>query len=476
MDTRTLINRLAAFGLVAAVLSAASVIAQEAAKPAPAPATPPVSAAQTLQELLEQTRNARQAEAQQNAAREQQFMADRNRQAQLLAQARAEHAAQENRSKVLGAQWEANEKKLTDQKAILEAKGGNLGELFGVVRIVAGDVQSVIYNSIISAQYPKRELFVAELAASKALPSIDKLEKLWFEMQREMTETGRNVRFQARIVEPDGEPRTTEVVRIGPYIAMEGDAFLNYLPSQYELTVYTRQPDSPYPGLADDYVEASGGYDEMVVDPARGALLALVVQRPTLMERIHQGEFVGYIIIVVGVIGAILAVMQFLFLMREGGAVKRQLANTDRPTPDNALGRVLSAFKGDAAKIEENAEVVELRISEAVLREVPKLERYQSFLSLAVAAGPLLGLVGTVIGMIITFQSITESGSGDPKLMAKGIGQAMIATVLGLGIAVPLLFANAALRARSRAIVQILDEQSTGLLAERLERQKGLKR
>ncbi|MGH8443005.1 MAG: MotA/TolQ/ExbB proton channel family protein [Nevskiaceae bacterium] len=475
MNKRTLINRLAAFGLVAAGLGAASVIAQEAAKPA-VPPTPPVNAAQTLQELLEQTRNARQAEAQQNAAREQQFVADRNRQSQLLAQAKAEHAAQENRSKVLGAQWEANEKKLTDQKAILEAKGGNLGELFGVVRIVAGDVQSVIYNSIISAQYPKRELFVAELAASKALPSIDKLEKLWFEMQREMTETGRNVKFQARIVEPDGEPRTTEVVRIGPYIAMEGDAFLNYLPSQYELTVFTRQPDSPYPGLADDYAEASGGYDEMVVDPARGALLALVVQRPTLMERIHQGEFVGYVIIVVGVIGAILAVLQFLFLMREGGAVKRQLANTDRPTPDNALGRVLSAFKGDAAKIEENAEVVELRISEAVLREVPKLERYQSFLSLAVAAGPLLGLVGTVIGMIITFQSITESGSGDPKLMAKGIGQAMIATVLGLGIAVPLLFANAALRARSRAIVQILDEQSTGLLAERLERQKGLKR
>ena len=122
--------------------------------------------------------------------------------------------------------------------------------------------------------------------------------------------------------------------------------------------------------------------------------------------------------------------------------------------------------------VEENAEVIELRISEAVLREVPKLERYQSFLSLAVAAGPLLGLVGTVIGMIITFQAITESGSGDPKLMAAGISQAMIATVLGLGIAVPLLFVNAALKARSRAIVQILDEQSTGLLAERLERMR----
>jgi biopolymer transport protein ExbB len=475
MNARILTNRFAALGLVAAFLGAASVIAQEAPKQ-PAPPPKPVNAAQTLQELLEQTRTARAQEAQQNAAREQQFLADRNKQAQLLAQARGERTAQENRSKALSAQWDANEKKLTDQRAVLEAKGGNLGELFGAVRIAAGDVQSVLYNSIISAQYPKREVFVAELAQSKALPSIDKLEKLWFEMQREMTETGRNVKFQANVVDPDGKPRTAEVVRVGPYISVEGSDFLSYLPSQYQLTVFPRQPDSPYPGLADDYVDTDSGYEEMVIDPARGALLALVVQRPTILERIEQGEFVGYVIIVVGVIGAVLAAMQFMFLLREGAAVKRQLQNVDRPTPDNALGRVLSAFKGDTAKVEENAEVVELRISEAVLREVPKLERYQSFLSLAVAAGPLLGLVGTVIGMIITFQSITESGSSDPKLMAKGIGQAMIATVLGLGIAVPLLFVNAALRARSRAIVQVLDEQSTGLLAERIEKQKGLKR
>jgi len=114
--------------------------------------------------------------------------------------------------------------------------------------------------------------------------------------------------------------------------------------------------------------------------------------------------------------------------------------------------------------------VAELRISEAVLRELPALERFQGFLRLAVAAGPLLGLIGTVIGMIITFQSITESGSSDPKLMANGIGQAMIATVLGLGIAIPLLFANAALGSLSDGVTQVLDEQSTGILAELVER------
>jgi biopolymer transport protein ExbB len=201
-------------------------------------------------------------------------------------------------------------------------------------------------------------------------------------------------------------------------------------------------------------------------------LLAMLVQRPNVMERIEHGEAVGYVIIVVGLIGALVAVYQTFFLIRTRIAVRRQLAQLDRPTSDNPLGRVLSAVKADPLSIEEDAEVVELRISEAVLREVPKLERFQAFLRLAVAAGPLLGLIGTVIGMIITFQSITESGSSDPRLMANGISQAMIATVLGLGIAVPLLFVNAGLASMSRSLVQILDEQSTGLLAESLEKNR----
>jgi biopolymer transport protein ExbB len=189
------------------------------------------------------------------------------------------------------------------------------------------------------------------------------------------------------------------------------------------------------------------------------------------MERIEKGEAVGYIIILVGLVGAGLAVYQLFYLAQVRGKVRTQLKFPNSPELDNPLGRVLATFKGEAERVEKekDAEIVELRISEAVLKEVPKLERYQSFLRLAVAAGPLLGLIGTVVGMILTFQSITESGSSDPKLMANGISQAMIATLLGLGIAVPLLFANAWLQSISKSIVQILDEQSTGLLAERLE-------
>ncbi len=165
----------------------------------------------------------------------------------------------------------------------------------------------------------------------------------------------------------------------------------------------------------------------------------------------------------------LLAVFQAVYLVLTRFAVSAQLRNLNQPTKSNPLGRVLLAFRGDGKRI-ANAELAELRISEAVLREVPRLERFQSFLRLAVAAGPLLGLIGTVIGMIITFRAIVASGTSDPRLMADGIGQAMIATVLGLGIAIPLLFINAGLASLSRGLTQTLDEQSQALLAKNVQR------
>jgi biopolymer transport protein ExbB len=200
--------------------------------------------------------------------------------------------------------------------------------------------------------------------------------------------------------------------------------------------------------------------------------MALYVERPTWGKRIELGEEIGYVIIVVGLAATLAFLFQLVYLVMTRLAVSRQLKNLTHLSKDNPLGRVLLAFKGDPNLIEQDADIAELRISEAVLKEVPRLERFQSFLRLAVAAGPLLGLIGTVVGMILTFQSITESGSSDPKLMATGIGQAMIATVLGLGIAIPLLFANAVLNSLSKSVSQILDEQAVGMLAESIEKQR----
>jgi biopolymer transport protein ExbB len=424
-----------------------------------------------LDDLLEQTRSARVREQQANEEREKKFLAERNKQAELVTQARTTLASERQRGTTLQASFDGNEKKLTELQTQLEQKAGNLGEMFGVVRQVANDFSSVVHNSIISAEFPDREDFIVKLSQAKSLPSMPDLERFWFELQREMTESGHVARFKAKVVTPDGAPLETTVVRVGPFNATVQAQYLQYLPAQKQLAVMPRQPTSEFRAAAKKLEEATEGYASSVVDPTRGVLLSIYAQRPNIVERVQRGESIGYVIILVGVVGAILAIYQFFYLATVRGKVRNQLKFPEAPETDNPLGRVLATFKGEVQRVdkEQEAEVVELRISEAVLKEVPKLERFQSFLRLAVAAGPLLGLIGTVAGMIITFQSITESGSSDPKLMANGISQAMIATLLGLGIAVPLLFANAWLNSLSRSIVQILDEQSTGLLAERLE-------
>jgi biopolymer transport protein ExbB len=446
------------------------------------------------------------------------------REAQLLAQQQAEARRElqeqerltqeqvqrrdraEAYSNQLDAQWEANEKTINETSALLRQHEGNLGELFGVTRQIAGDSAGVLQESLLSTQFnpapgeEERAEFMRRLAGVSALPSIVELERLWFELMREMTAGGQTARYQAKVlpVVPGEEPEEAigaqieegaeappptaqdvpateeEVVRVGPFTVTRGDEFLGYLTSEKMLTELDGNLAGNFRSVAGDLFRTppDAGYTRAVVDPSGGALLGLYLTRPNWLQRVHLGETVGYVIITIGILGVLLSIFQYGYLIKTRAAIKAQLKNPSRPKSNNPLGRLLLAFgggngDGDSKKQQpDNVEVAELRLSEAVQRELPKLERFQGFLRLAVAAGPLLGLVGTVIGMIITFHAIVASGSSDPKLMAHGIGQAMIATVLGLGIAIPLLFINAGLTAFSRGIVRILDEKSDDLLAD----------
>ncbi len=406
--------------------------------------------------------------------------ASADQQQKMLAAAQAKRDGLGGSSKTLSDQFSANEIKINDAKKGLREKAASLGlsEIFGVSRQVAGDTATLLRQSLISTQFPpakgemSRDQFLRSYSASQATPTPADLERVWFELQREMTASGQVAKYQANVVQPGGQAAAAEVIRIGPFTATSDGKFLDYLPSLMTLNVYPRQPPAEFLAYVDELQSATSGYVEAVVDSARGVLLSLYVERPTWVKRVELGEEVGYVILLIGGAALLAFFGQLFFLVMTRMAVGRQLKNLTQLSKNNPLGRVLLAFKGDPNLIEQDADIAELRISEAVLREVPKLERFQSFLRLSVAAGPLLGLIGTVLGMIMTFQSITESGSSDPKLMAAGIGQAMIATVLGLGIAIPLLFANAVLTSLSKSVSQILDEQAVGMLAESIEKQR----
>ncbi len=433
--------------------------------------------------LLERVRSSHRGESESYKKRVAEFnAASKAQQSQMMRDAEQRLAQLSAKSTQMSDTYSATEIKLNELNHDLAKKAQQLGlaELFGLARQVAGDAAGTLNQSLINSQLqpPEGQLarveFLRAFSDSRQTPTPEELERLWFEIHREITAQGEVLRYQAQVVQTSGVAEPVEVVRIGPFGALSDAEFLSYMPDLGTLTVLPRQLPDEFMDIADDFndADASDGYVPAVIDYTRGVLQALYIERPTWLQRIHLGEEIGYIIILVGLAGVFLFVYQLVHLIQVRTAVKQQLNNLDEPKSDNPLGRVLLAFRGDPNRVEEDADVAELRISEAVLREVPVLERFQHFLRVAVAAGPLLGLIGTVVGMIITFQSITESGSGDPRLMAAGIGQAMIATVLGLGIAIPLLFANALLNSLSRFVVQILDEQSAGMLAESIEKRR----
>ena len=423
---------------------------------------------QTMEQLLDSVRlDGRQTGAI-NDRREQKFLDARDQQQALLDRAMARLDREEQRSVRLQNEFEANEKILEDIGETLRIRLGNFGELFGVMRQVAGEIIATVRNSIVSLQYPNRESTIIGLVESTGVPSIEQMSKLTVVMLEEMTQAGRVDRFQKQVVLPGGSTADAEIVRVGVFNAITEDFFLKFIPDTTSLQVLARQPAKRYRSMAGDLFDLEKGYTTMAVDPSRGQILGLLIQAPGLWERIRQGGLVGYFIIFIGLLGAVLSVWRLRILRGEGRAINLQLV-TDKISTDNPLGRILSVYDDNETI---DPESLELKIDEAILREVPQLEKYHSIVKVFAAIAPLLGLLGTVVGMIVTFQALTLFGTGDPKLMAGGISQALVTTMLGLIVAIPLVFLHSILTSWSGTLIEILEEQSAGLIARHAEKIK----
>ena len=419
----------------------------------------------TLEDLLKTVRADSQQRSQQNREREQRFVAARDQQRALLQQAQRSLAEEEARGDRLKQQFDDNERALGELSETLQVRVGNMGELFGVVRQVAGDAKGIIDNSMISAQIQDRAGLANELAQAKGLPSIDDLTNLYGLLLEEMIESGKVVRFRAEIFDAEGKSSGADVVRVGVFNAINGDRFLNFKPETGTLQELARQPAGRFRSMAGELADADTGPVPMAVDPSRGTILGLLIQAPSLVERIQQGGLVGYVIIMLGLLGVLVALERLLFLLSAGGKIKNQLKST-APNDNNALGRILGVYDQNR---DVDTETLELKLDEAIMKEAPQLERRQSWIKVFAAVAPLLGLLGTVVGMIATFQAITLFGTGDPKLMAGGISQALITTVLGLIVAIPLVLLHSVVAGRSRSLVEILEEQSAGIIARHSE-------
>ena len=428
--------------------------------------------ASSLDELLQKIKTATISESKDNAKRDTEFKNAMAQQSQKLKEIRAIKATEERKSEQLEKTFAENELKLAALEEQLQKRLGSLGEIFGHLTSAAGDTRSNLSHSIISAQYPDRTAFLDELitkmSGNTQLPSMEEIEDLWYTINHEMAESGKIVQFPATVIQADGEQVQQEVIRLGVFNLVSDGAYLAFNPETKAISELPRQPDSRYTSTVDDLQQTNGGFTAVGIDPtgpSGGSLLKALINSPSWVERWHQGGVVGYFISFVGVCALMLALWRFAVLLGVSSKVRAQL-NSNNTNIDNPLGRVLKVGEDNS---DLDVESLELKLHEQVLKERPPIELGIGLLKIIAMVAPLLGLLGTVIGMILTFQAITIFGAGDPKAMAGGISSALVTTVLGLCVAIPTVLLHTLVNGRAQRVLHILEEQSAGLIAEKAE-------
>jgi biopolymer transport protein ExbB len=419
----------------------------------------------SLDQLLDQVRNASQQNAALNQQREQLFNSQAAQQAQILAAAKAANAQEVARDSQLQGSFDTNKKSLDDLINQLHTREGDFSQVFDNVRQASSDLKTDLDGSLVSAQYPGRGVFLARLAESRDLPSLDDLRKLWFLMQQEMVAQGQVAKFPATITHEDGSQEKVSVVRVGVFTAVNGDSFLRYLPETGALVQPDRQPSGHWRGFASDLSAATSGVLPMAVDSTGGDLLRGLTGQATFMERVAQGHTVGWLIVVLGLVGLLIILERGAYLFMIGNKIKAQM-NSSKADLSNPLGRILSIFNESKA---DDAETLGLRLDESLLRERPVIEARLGLLRILALVAVVLGLLGTVAGVMNTFQAMNLFGTGG-SLVSSGIAAALVPTWLGLMVAVVLLFCHGLLTSRSGMLMHTLEQQSASILAARAEK------
>ncbi|MCG7987928.1 MAG: MotA/TolQ/ExbB proton channel family protein [Candidatus Thiodiazotropha weberae] len=422
-----------------------------------------LAAEDPLQSLLEEVKKSRQAQQSRDQAREKRFLEQHQQRKSALEAIKQKLQAEQQRQQQLLAQFEAQREELEKLKLTHQQSTGSFGELFGVVRQVASESLNLFKNDLTSSRQQQDLAILEEVASSRSLPSLERLQDLWEIFLTRIIQSGQIWQASLPVILTSGEEQQEQVTVVGLFNALSNGRYLRYLPETARFVELSRQPAPRYQLLAKQAEQSDGGLQKLAIDPSRGAILSLLVASPTLSERIQQGGYIGYFILFLGALGSLVIIERLVSLFLVGRRVKRQLKQ-EEPMDNNPLGRLLAidrlhhAISGDA---------LQKHFDEAILRELPKLRRGLRLLAIFAAVAPLLGLLGTVTGMIETFQSITLFGTGDPKLMSGGISQALVTTELGLAVAIPMVLLHSYLAGRSNRVIRLLDQQSAAMVAAR---------
>ena len=423
------------------------------------------SASDSTAQLVNKAKSENRTQASHNVVREADFKKTEQELKAIKAQLEAKRTSIQGATDVLTQTFSDNENKLARLEEKLRLETGSLGELFGVVRQNAKELGAELSSTVNSVDRAEHTATVDQIIDAKSLPSMPQLSGLWMSMVEQIQASSELSKSQIAFINGEGNTQTVDAYRLGSIGLVTDQGYVSWNTQREDAIAYLKQPSNG-PTLASLSTLANGDVSNVVVDPSRGFMLEQLALTPSLTDRLQAGGVVGKVILGLLAIGLIIALVRGISLAIAHQKIRAQLKNPEQ-AGDNPLGRVLAVYNKEQ---NQTVEALELRLLEAVVDEQTHLEKGLSMLKLLAALAPMLGLLGTVTGMIETFQVITQFGNGDPKVMAGGISMALVTTVLGLVAAMPLLLAHNILSTQAENIRNILEKQGIGLVAEQAEK------
>ena len=369
----------------------------------------------------------------------------------MLAKAKQDLANEKLRNERLESRFEANEKQLAELEESLQIKIGVLGELFGVTRQFAGELLASTEKAVTFSEYPDRGSVLRDIGETQ-VHSLDQLQNLWISYLDEIVSSGEVKTIDANIIDKNGESITGEIVRYGHFTTTYQNKFVTPVPELNGFELLQRQPEREILKNIRRH-QRSDDYRITSIDPTRGFLLSLYLDKPGWIDRIAQGKSIGFIIILIGISGFVFSIYK-IYQLRE--------QEQDIIADDARVKIEMENSIKNTASYESKENILD----EFIINYTGKLEWGANWVKFFAAVAPLLGLLGTVIGMIETFQAITLFGTGDPKQMAGGISQALVTTMLGLIVAAPLLGLYTYISQKVSNLSQVLEEKASYLLAQ----------
>lgn len=360
----------------------------------------------------------------------------------------------------LDAQLVQQEQKLQGQRQRMSEQGADLQALQDQVR---GSAQSLITrwsDSVLALTHPAQLAELKQLMSGDERQLPDLLLAVSQGWQLLWQQGGQRQRLTLSVPDMQGQTRTADLVALGRWALFDANGF--YGLAQGIVHPPAWRPDGQtQAALAEYLVSSPAQWQLLPLDLQQGKTLERLAARPDSWTRFTQAGAIGWILLSLAVLGGGTVLWRSWVLWQEGRRVQRQ-AELAQARPDNALGRL----KLRAAQWQRlDRDTLELQLDDCLLQEQARLTRGLAWLKLLIPVAPMLGLLGTVTGMIETFQGLSDAAGDASSMMAGGIAMALVTTVLGLVVAMPLLLAHGLLFSRVEQLSLRLEQEALRLLA-----------